>query len=193
MTLSIFKKVFIFLFIYIYIFLFLGTLLAGDQTTVLKKAHRAGILVVRKTKHIVKTDNGLYHLIGPIIEGSPVNLYRACVEANGIPKTWRNILSNLSMEVDINLNESMTRKGTIYNKEKKIGQKSSGSKAAFERKLLNDSNLRQQLSEISTSRTIKPFEACHTPAQLLKHRFHRKFVKACLIIGSQSNTGTYNL
>lgn len=165
-----------------------GTLLAGDQTTELKKVHKAGILVVRKTKQIVKTDNGLYHLIGPIAEGCPVNLFRACVETNGIPKTWRNILTNLSTELD--LNESMTRKGTIYNKEKKTGHNSSAPKANFGRDLINDTEFRQQLTELSTSRTIKPFAVCHTPTQLLKHKFHRKYVKACLIIGSQCKTET---
>ncbi|XP_003245548.1 uncharacterized protein LOC100569334 [Acyrthosiphon pisum] len=165
-----------------------GTLLAGDQTTELKKVHKAGILVVRKTKQIVKTDNGLYHLIGPIAEGSPANLFRACVETNGIPKIWRNILINLSTEVEVNLNESMTRKGTIYNKEKKSGHNSSGQKANFGRDLINDKDFRQQLTELSTSRTIKPFTVCHTPTQLLKHKFHRKYVKACLIIGSQGKT-----
>lgn len=181
-----------FIFVHIFIiffFVFLGTLLAGDQTTVLKKFHKAGILIVRKTKQIVKTDNGLYHLIGPIADGSPVTLFRACVETNGIPKFWKNILTNLLTEVKVNLNESMTRKGTIYNKEKLAGHNSSGTKAHFGRDLINDKDFCQQLTELSTSRTIKPFEVCHTPTQLLKHKFHRKYVKACLIVGSQCNTG----
>jgi len=169
--------------------MFLGTLLAEDQTTVLKKVHKAGILVVRKTKQIIKTDNGLYHLIGPIAEGSPVNLFRACVETNGIPKTWRNILANLSKEVEVNLNESMTRKGTIYNKEKVTGHNSNENRPLFD--LINDKDFCQQLTELSTSRTIKPFGVCHTPTQLLKNRFHRKYVKACLIVDSQCNTGIY--
>ncbi|CAI6352642.1 unnamed protein product [Macrosiphum euphorbiae] len=165
-----------------------GTLLAGDQTTELKKVHKAGILVVRKTKQIVKTDNGLYHLIGPIAEGSPANLFRACVETNGIPKTWRNILTNLSTEAEVNLNESMTRKGTIYSKEKKAGHNSSGPKSNFGRDLINDKDFRQQLTELSASRRMKPFSVCHTPTQLLKHKFHRKYVKACLIVGGQGKT-----
>uniref|UniRef100_A0A2S2P7P0 Uncharacterized protein n=1 Tax=Schizaphis graminum TaxID=13262 RepID=A0A2S2P7P0_SCHGA len=166
-----------------------GILLAGDQITVLKKVHKAGILVVRKTKNIVKTEKGFYHLIGPIIEGSPLDLVRACVEINGIPKAWRNILTKLSGEVEVNLNESMTRKGTIYNKEKKTSLNSFGTKELLENDLhgLSDSDFRQQLSQLSTSTKMKSFE-CNTPSQLLKHKFHRKFVKACLIIGSQENT-----
>ncbi|XP_025203437.1 uncharacterized protein LOC112600434 [Melanaphis sacchari] len=164
-----------------------GTLLAEDQIRVLKKVHKAGILVARKTKNIVKTDKGFYHLIGPIIEGSPIDLFRACVEINGIPKTWRNILTHLSAEVKVNHNESMTRKGTVYNKEKKASQNYSGAEDIVENDILNDSDLRQQLTQLSTSKTIKSFEGCHTPSQLLKYKFHRKFVKACLIIGSQEN------
>ncbi|XP_026817679.1 uncharacterized protein LOC113556750 [Rhopalosiphum maidis] len=164
-----------------------GTLLAADQITVLKKVHKAGILVVRKTKNIVKTEKGFYHLIGPIIEGSPHDLVRACVEINGIPKAWRNILTKLSGEVEVNLNESMTRKGTIYNKEKKASIDSSGTKELLENDIHGlDSDIRQQLSQLSTSTKMKSFE-CHTPSQLLRNRFHRKFVKACLIIGSQES------
>ncbi|XP_060848356.1 uncharacterized protein LOC132927782 [Rhopalosiphum padi] len=166
-----------------------GTLFAADQITVLKKFHNAGILVVRKTKNIVKTEKGFYHLIGPIIGGSPPDLVRACVEINGIPKAWRNILTKLSEEVEVNLNESMTRKGTIYYKEEKASLKSSRTKELLENDLygLSDSNLCQQLSQLSASKKMKSFD-CDTPSQLLMYRFHQKIVKACLIVGSQENT-----
>ncbi|KAE9521313.1 hypothetical protein AGLY_018293 [Aphis glycines] len=137
----------------------LSTLLARDQITELKKVHKAFVLVARKSKNIIKTDSGFYHLIGSITEGSPLNLFCACIETNGIPKTWRSILMPLKTKIEVNVNESVTRKGTIYNKEKK-----------------------------ATLKTTKSFGGCQTPSQILKHKFHRKFVKACLIIGSLENT-----
>ncbi|XP_025203495.1 uncharacterized protein LOC112600474 [Melanaphis sacchari] len=164
-----------------------GTLLAEDQIRILKKVHEAGILVARKTKNIVKTDKGFYHLIGPITEGSPFDLFRACAEINGIPKTWRNILTHLLAEVKVNHNESMTRKDTVYSKEKKVSQNYSGTGDIVENDILIDNDLRQQLTHLSTSGTIKSFGVCHTPSQILKYKFHKKFVKACLLVGSQEN------
>ncbi|KAE9521310.1 hypothetical protein AGLY_018290 [Aphis glycines] len=173
------------------------TLLGRDQITELKKVHKAGVLVARKTKNIIKTDKGLYHLIGSITEGSPLNLFRACIETNGIPKTWRSILMPLKTKVEVNVNESVTRKGTIYNKEKKASHNVPKTEE-FSEDLpcdllngLNDSDFRRQLLQLSSPKTTKSFGGCQTPSQLLKHKFHRKFVKACLIIGSLENTGTY--
>ncbi len=177
--------------------MFKGTLLARDQNMELKKVHKAGVLVARKSKNIIKTDKGYYHLIGPIAEGSPLKLFRACIETNGIPKTWRSILTHLTTEVEVNLNESVTRKGTIYNKEIKASHNVSETEEFSEEDLprdllngLNDSDFRRQLLQLSSPKTTS-FGGCQTPSQLLKHKFHRKFVKACLIIGSQENSGTY--
>ncbi|KAE9521308.1 hypothetical protein AGLY_018288 [Aphis glycines] len=171
-----------------------GTLLGRDQITELKKVHKAGVLVARKTKNIIKTDKGLYHLIGSITEGSPLNLFRACIETNGIPKTWRSILMPLKTKVEVNVNESVTRKGTIYNKEKKASHNVPKTEE-FSEDLpcdllngLNDSDFCRQLLQLSSPKTTKSFGGCQTPSQLLKHKFHRKFVKACLIIGSLENT-----
>ncbi|XP_050066215.1 uncharacterized protein LOC126555318 [Aphis gossypii] len=167
-----------------------STLLARDQITELKKVHKAGVLVARKAKNIIKTDKGFYHLIGSIAEGSPPNLLRACIETNGIPKTWRSILTHLTTKVEVNLNESVTRKGTIYNKEKKASHNVPETEEFSEEDLprdllngLNDSDFRRQLLQLSSPKTTS-FGGCQTPSQLLKHKFHRKFVKACLIIGS---------
>ncbi|KAE9524022.1 hypothetical protein AGLY_015669 [Aphis glycines] len=175
-----------------------GTLLARDQITELKKVHKAGVLVARKAKNIIKTDKGFYHLIGSIAEGSPPNLLRACIETNGIPKTWRSILTHLTTKIEVNLNESVTRKGTIYNKEKKASHNVPETEEFSEEDLprdllngLNDSDFRRQLLQLSSPKTTKSFGGCQTPNQLLKHKFHRKFVKACLIIGSLEDSGTY--
>ncbi|KAE9523231.1 hypothetical protein AGLY_016371, partial [Aphis glycines] len=172
-----------------------STLLARDQITELKKVHKAGVLVARKSKNIIKTDRGLYHLIGSITEGSPLNLFRACIGTNGIPKTWRSFLMPLKTKIEVNVNESVTRKGTIYNKEKKASHNVPETEEFFEEDLpcdllngLNNSDFRQQLLQLSALKTTKSFGGCQTPSQILKHKFHRKFVKACLIIGSLENT-----
>lgn len=119
---------------------FLGNLLGDDKSTVIEKRHEAGIIEGRKTTNLVKTRNGLYHLVGNIIGGSPNELYQACLEIHGIPRTWRNIVKQLT-EVEkktenvfdfsvnsplgptvrqtkssLKLDESVTRKGTAYTK-----------------------------------------------------------------------------
>ncbi|XP_050066610.1 uncharacterized protein LOC126555770 [Aphis gossypii] len=101
----------------------------------------------------------------------------------------------LKTKVEVNLNENVTRKGTIYNKEKKasdnVPETEEFSEEDLPRELLNglnDRDFRRQLLKLSIPKTTKSFGGCQTPSQLLKHKFHRKFVKACLIIGSLENT-----
>jgi len=79
-------------------------------------------------------------LVGNIISGSPNELYQTCVSVNGIPRTWRKIVTQLTgvenktkhmfdfsisspalpiakpIKSAVNLNASMTRKGTTYSK-----------------------------------------------------------------------------
>jgi len=112
--------------------------LGEDKSTVVEKHHEAGILEGRKTNNLVKTKNGLYRLVGNIIGGSPNELYQTCLSINGIPRTWRNIVKQLTgnekktknvLDFSINspagpiakpikaaLNASITRKGTTYSK-----------------------------------------------------------------------------
>ncbi|XP_025195441.1 uncharacterized protein PFB0145c-like [Melanaphis sacchari] len=117
-----------------------GNLLSEDKLTVVEKRHEAGILEGRKENNLVKTRNGLYRLVGNIIGGSPNELYQTCLSINGIPRTWRNIVKQLTgtenktknvfdfsisspagpitkpTRATMNLDASMTRKGTTYSK-----------------------------------------------------------------------------
>jgi len=76
--------------------MFLGILLANDRQTILCRFYDAGRLKFVISKNIVKTNNGVYHLLGPIIQGYPNNLYRACLQVGGIPKTWKYVLTQFS-------------------------------------------------------------------------------------------------
>lgn len=111
-----------------------------DKQTVVEKRHDAGILEGRKENSLVKTKNGLYRLVGNIIGGSPNELYQTCLSNNGIPRTWRKIVKQLTgtenktkqmfdfsisspagpigkpIKSTVNLDASMTRKGTTYSK-----------------------------------------------------------------------------
>ncbi|XP_026806710.1 putative uncharacterized protein DDB_G0289263 [Rhopalosiphum maidis] len=117
-----------------------GNLLGEDKLTVVEKRHEAGILEGRKENNLVKTKNGLYRLVGNIIGGSPNELYQTCLSINGVPRTWRNIVKQLTgtgnktknvfdfsisspagpiakpTKAVVNLDASMTRKGTTYSK-----------------------------------------------------------------------------
>jgi len=70
--------------------------LSYDCRTVLNERYEAGRLEFIISKNVVRTNNGVYHLVGPINKGYPNNLYRACMEANGIPRTWKYILTQFS-------------------------------------------------------------------------------------------------
>eukprot|EP00102_Acyrthosiphon_pisum_P023940 XP_016661150.1 PREDICTED: uncharacterized protein LOC107884139 [Acyrthosiphon pisum] len=73
-----------------------GTLLENDRQTISCENYDAGRLVFVISKDIVKTNDGVYHLLGPIAQGYPNNLYRACLEAGGIPRTWKYVLTQFS-------------------------------------------------------------------------------------------------
>lgn len=87
--------------------MFLGTLLAYDRQTILYEIYDAGRLDFVISKNVVKTNNGVYHLLGPIIQGYPNNLYRACLVAEGIPKTWKYVLTQFSGQLP-DTNQRMT-------------------------------------------------------------------------------------
>jgi len=118
----------------------LGNLLGEDKQTVVEKCHEAGVVEGRKENSLVKTKNGLYRLVGNIISGSPNELYQTCVFVNGIPRQWRHFVKQLTgvenkpkhmfdfsmsspggqiakpIKSAVNLDASMTRKGTTYSK-----------------------------------------------------------------------------
>lgn len=76
--------------------IFLGTLLKADQSTIVEEHHNAGFIKTRKNKNVLKTNNGLYCLLGNIIGGSPDELYQQCLFNNGFPAKWRVILDKYS-------------------------------------------------------------------------------------------------
>jgi len=157
----------------------LGNLLGEDKQTVVEKRHDAGILEGRKENSLVKTKNGLYRLVGNIIGGSPNELYQTCVSVNGIPRTWRKIVKQLTgvenktkhmfdfsisspagpyskpIKSAVNLNASMTRKGTTYSKNITLAN--------------HKTNIKRKLSEIGETEhnKIKHRRFCeHTPLLL---------------------------
>lgn len=95
----------------------------------------------RKENNLVKTNKGLYRLVGNIIGGHPNELYQTCLTLKGIPRTWRNFMKTFSgvgktsknallnfsldspagpgpikSKKNTQLDMSMTRRGTTYGK-----------------------------------------------------------------------------
>ncbi|XP_025423291.1 uncharacterized protein LOC112692734 isoform X2 [Sipha flava] len=66
-----------------------GTLLKADQSTVEEEHHNADLIICRKEKDLLKTNNGLYRLLGKIIGGSPDELYQESLSKNGFPVKWK--------------------------------------------------------------------------------------------------------
>jgi Icc-related predicted phosphoesterase len=65
-----------------------GSLLEADQLTIIEEKHNAGVIISRKEKDLVKTNNGLYRLLGKIIGGSPNELYQECL-SNEMEKYYK--------------------------------------------------------------------------------------------------------
>lgn len=105
----------------------------------------------RKEKNLVKTNKGIYRLIGNIIGGHPNEFYQTCLALKGIPRNWRNFMKtffgaekttknallNFSLDSPAGprsikskkntlLDMSMTRRGTTYGKHINVNQKISG-------------------------------------------------------------------
>lgn len=174
-----------------------------DRLTVVEIRHEAGILEGRKEGNLVKTKNGLYRLVGNIIGGSPNELYQTCLSINGIPRTWRNIVKHLTgtenktknvfdfsisspagpmakpTKAAVNLDASMTRKGTTYSKNITL--------ANHKRKLtecdetennkIKHRKFGEHLPSILASTPKKPknqLTMFETPSQILKNKFSQK-------------------
>ncbi|KAF0772346.1 Uncharacterized protein FWK35_00002611 [Aphis craccivora] len=180
-----------------------GNLLGEDRLTVVEKRHEAGILEGRKENNLVKTKNGLYRLVGNIIGGSPNELYQVCLSINGIPRTWRNIVKHLTgtenktknlfdfsisspagpmtkpIKASVNLDASMTRKGTTYSKNITLTN--------HKRKLIECDETEnnkikhrkfgEHIPSILASTPKKPKKQLtmfETPSQILKNKFSQK-------------------
>ncbi len=90
----------------IFLIYFLGTLLSKDRRRILNENHHAGILDFVVSKKLIKTSQGLYELIGPITKASSDNLYRACLEIDGLPRTWKYILTQFPSKIN-NFNKKL--------------------------------------------------------------------------------------
>ncbi|XP_060877888.1 uncharacterized protein LOC132950441 [Metopolophium dirhodum] len=162
-----------------FVLILTGNLLGEDKQTVVEKRHEAGVLEGRKENSLVKTKNGLYRLVGNIIGGSPNELYQTCISVNGIPRTWRKIVKQLTgvenktkqmfdfsisspagpiakpIKSAVNLDASMTRKGTTYSKNMTLAN--------------HKTNIKRKLSEYAETEhnKIKHRRFCeHTPLLL---------------------------
>ncbi|XP_050527393.1 uncharacterized protein LOC126897669 [Daktulosphaira vitifoliae] len=181
-----------------------GTLLAQDKVTVLEKNHDAGILECRKEKNLIKTKNGLYRLLGNIISGYPKNVFTICLETGGIPLRWRILLCthenvkrelkkpplNFSLESPagpmklskpaLNLDVSMTRKGTSYGTSKVVVNKDISNKRKFPEcdtaAENNKSKHRKYQAPLLASTPKRPrlHPQCATPSEILKSKLCRK-------------------
>ncbi|VVC34547.1 Hypothetical protein CINCED_3A025604 [Cinara cedri] len=143
-----------------------GVLVKKDLVKVLEKDHCAGILKFRKNKNLVQTDKGLYNLIGPIRGGLPNNLFLRCLEAKGIPRTWKHFLTRfynfriIKKKVPVvNVNKSFTRSGTVYNKnisisgiEKSDKKRKHSEEEGLNLKKIKSDNIHKELSIASTSK-----------------------------------------
>jgi len=148
--------------------MFLGNLLAKDRVTITNENYDAGRLHFIISKNVVKTNTGIYHLIGPIIKGSPNNLYRACLETNGIPKTWRYLLTQFSSKPPPN-NQSIT------------GRINTNGDSLYD--LVRNYHFIRQLLYIAYCRgktlkkSFKPIDADQIPVYFLRYKFHQKLIR----------------
>lgn len=144
----------------------------------------------------------MYRLIGNMIGGSPNELYRACLDANGVPRIWRSLLKqfsgvekfkkktylNFSLEspagpikpikTPANINMSMTRQGSIYNENTNFTNK----KRKYSENESNNSKNKQHRyhtkhAPLLASTPKRPKQSMlETPSQILKNRFHQNMV-----------------
>ena len=179
-------------------------MLGEDKLTVVEKRHDGGILEGRKENNLVKTKNGLYRLVGNIIGGSPNELYQTCLSVNGIPRTWRKIVKQLvgienkpkhvfdfsisspagpiakPIKASVNLDASMTRRGTTYSKNMTLANHKTNIKRKFsendetENNKIKHRRFCEHLPLLLASTPKKPRKQptmFETPSQILKKKF----------------------
>jgi len=152
----------------------LGTLLKNDCRTILYKRYDAGRLKFIISRNVVRTNNGVYHLVGPIVKGYPNNLYRACLEANGIPRTWKYILTQFSGKPPTyNQNMVSTISNTAVNA---IGMGI--------QELIKSFRVLRHLAIIADRRTREHNKA-RKSITFVRHQFNQKLVESLKIINDQ--------
>jgi len=148
---------------------FLGTWLSKDRLKTINENHYAGFLDFVVSKNLIKTSHGLYELIGPIAYASSDNLYRACLEINGLPRTWKYILTQFPSKVN-NFNQKLAiRRKYATNC---LLQEMMTKSYKFVEKLLRVTN-----SKIHTNRAIKKKEV-----PLLRKMFEKKLVNSLEVV-----------
>jgi len=148
--------------------------LSYDCRTILYQRYEAGRLEFIISKNVVRTNNGVYHLLGPIARGYPNNLYRACLEANGIPKTWKYILTQFSAKPPT-YNQSMAS-ATSNTMISTIGM--------GVQELIKSYRVLRHLAIIADRRT-KEHSKARKSISFVRHQFHQKLVQSLRIVNNQ--------
>jgi len=144
---------------------FLGNLLSKDRRRILNENHFAGFLDFVISKNLIKTSHGLYELIGPITKASSDNLYRACLEIDGLPRTWKYILTQFPSKFN-NFNEKLLIRRKYASNW--LQQENMTKKYKFIEEFLRVTN-----SKIPDNRAIKKKEV-----PLLRTMFERKLINS---------------
>lgn len=172
----------------------------------------------RRDLDLVRTNKGLYRLIGKIINGSPYELYQSCVVHGGIPRLWKKILKtssgtekvtknlklNLSLDSPagplrpkanaIDMNISTTRNGKAYT----TNINSSNKKTDKKRKYLGHSEIEKnskqrkfnnQLSLMSsTPKRPEKPSVNQSPSQMLKKKILQNIILNKTTVDSNKKT-----
>ncbi|KAE9521311.1 hypothetical protein AGLY_018291 [Aphis glycines] len=146
-----------------------GTWLSKDSRRTIKENYYAGFLDFVVSKNLIKTTHGLYELIGPIANASTDNLYRACLENNGLPRTWKYILTQFPSKIN-NFNKKLAiRRKYATNC---LVQKTMTNSYKFDEKLLRVTN-----PKVRVNRAIKKKEV-----PLLRRLFEKKLVGSLEVV-----------
>jgi len=162
--------------------MFLGTLLENDRQTISCESYDAGRLVFVISKNIVRTNDGVYHLLGPIAQGYPNNLYRACLEADGIPRTWKYVLTQFSSKLpdDNQRMISTTDDAAVTNS---IGMGI--------QELIRSFRILRHLAMISDKR-FKEHSNARKSVSFARHQFKQKLVYSLRVVNNQIIMVRYN-
>jgi len=160
---------------------FLGTWLSKDRRRILNENHHAGILDFVVSKKLIKTSQGLYELIGPITKASSDNLYRACLEIDGLPRTWKYILTQFPSKINSFNEKLLIRRKYAPNC---LVQENMMNKYKFVEKLL-----RITISKIRNgNRAIKKKEV-----PLLRIMFERKLINSLKVFNFDITKVCFNV
>jgi len=163
--------------------MFLGILLEADRQTISCENYDAGRLVFVISKNVVKTNEGIYHLVGPITQGYPSNLYRACLEADGIPRTWKYVLTQFSGR----LSDGNQRIISTANNEAEINL------IGIEiQELIRSFKILRNLAIIADKR-LKEHSKARKSISFVRHHFQQKLAYSLRVVNNQIIVVWYNV